>query len=118
MKSVSRSKLPNFRKVGSDHVGYFRIPAGCLLLDKQNNWLAAGRDLNGAERNALGDHLAGRFQFVLSSPEANPHAVGFFGDDIRLLEKIHSGRRRKILPLWTCCNSNSAALDRKIIPTS
>src|SRR5215470_19633156 len=46
---VARAELAKAMKVCGNHVGDFRIAARGLLLDKQDDGLAAGGDLNGAK---------------------------------------------------------------------
>src|SRR5262249_28861264 len=103
---VARPKLSNQRKVSCDHVGNFRIATRGLLLDKQNYRLAAGRHLNGAERNTLRYHFSCGSDLVLQAFEADAHAVGFFRHNERLFEKIYSSGGSETLPLGAFRNAN------------
>src|SRR5260370_5361985 len=82
---VARAKLSQAVQVGGNDVGDLRIAAGGLLFHKQDDGQAACGNLNGANRDAFGNHFsAGTLRNVLAF-EAKAHAIGFFRDLIRAL---------------------------------
>ena len=52
---VSRSQLTNTVKVCCNDVRYFGVAAGCLLIHEKNDGLSFGGNLNGTQRNSLGE---------------------------------------------------------------
>ena len=82
-RTSSRGRnLAETPEIGGDHVGGLGIPAGGLVLDEENDWLAIGRHLDRAQRHALGEHVAGGAGNG-GATQAQAHAVGFLGHVIR-----------------------------------
>src|SRR5207253_7326665 len=94
MDLVTRTKLSNRVQVSRNYVGYFRIAAGRLLFDKENDRLAQRRYLNSAERHAFCDHFAGRVGGNSTAFETNAHAIGLFGYAKGALAKYFPGDRK------------------------
>src|SRR5579859_3405784 len=54
---IPRTQLPHAVQIGPDHIRNLWIPAGRLLLHKQNYCLPRWRHLNRSQRRAFADHL-------------------------------------------------------------
>src|SRR5258705_9415723 len=55
---VARAELAELPEIRGDDVGGFGVSAGGLVLHEQDDGLAVGWDLNGAERDAFAHHAA------------------------------------------------------------
>jgi hypothetical protein len=80
---VARAKLSDAVQVSGNHVRNLRIASGGLLFHKQDDRQASGGNLDGAKRNAFGNHFAVGSLRYRRTFEAETHAIGLFRDAIR-----------------------------------
>ena len=80
--AIAGAELANAGNVGSDDVGDFGVATGGLLVDEEEDGLAIGGELDGAEGDALGDHLAGIGGEDGRAVEAEAHAIGVGRDEV------------------------------------
>src|SRR5579885_2155491 len=74
---VARPELADAGQIRGNDVRDFRIAAGGLLLDEEDDRFAARRDLDRAERDSFGGHLAAMWSVERGTFEPQAHAVRF-----------------------------------------